>query len=126
MNQKKFIERYKEDYEDKVIEYMISISLALVSKYGEVPDTFVISLDALANNLSIMLNAMKDMKIEGITDDDRYHGKKKSAALQTYFQAQSYVDRALASFGCTPLSKNNLRNDDKSVDLKNLLEDLTA
>lgn len=125
MKKPTFIKRYN-DKDSQVQEYMSFICDAVISKYGEVPEQFVLSLDLLANNLSIMVKSTKDINNEGLTDDDKYHGKKKSAALQTYFQAQGYINNILSSFGLTPSGASKIRENKKDVDINTLLEQLTA
>lgn len=126
MNKTNFLKRYN-DKDKKVQEYMTFICNSLVDKYKEIPEAFIISLDLLANNLEIMVKSVGDMNTDGgLTDDDRYHGKKKSAALQTYFQAQSYVASILASFGMNPMAKSKIKQSQQEVNAEEFLEKLTA
>ena len=126
MNKSSFIKRYK-DKSEKVQEYMEFIANSLIEKHSEIPETFIISLDLLAQNLEIMVNSAKEMSKEnGMLDDDRYHGKKKSAPLQTYFQAQGYVNNILSSFGFNPMSKSKIRQNKEKVNMQDFLEQLTA
>lgn len=126
MNKTNFLKRYN-DKDKKVQEYMTFICNSLVDKYKEIPEAFIISLDLLANNLEIMVKSAAEMsKEDGLTDDDRYHGKKKSAALQTYFQAQGYVASILTSFGMNPMAKSKMKQNQEEVDVEKYLEALTA
>lgn len=125
MKKAKFTNRYKDDPAE-VQEYMGYIADALIEKHGDIPDQFIISLDLLAKNLSIMVQACLDMKEKGITDDDRYHGKKKSAPLQTYFQAQGYVNSILSNFGLTPSSKAKIKQSQNEVNIQEFIDNLTA
>ena len=126
MNKNSFLKRYN-DKDKKVQEYMLFICNSLVDKYKEIPEAFIISLDLLANNLEIMVKSASEMsKEDGLTDDDRYHGKKKSAALQTYFQAQGYVANILTNFGMNPMAKSKMKQNQQEVNVEEFLEKLTA
>lgn len=126
MNKTTFLKRYT-DKDKKVQEYMAFISNSLEEKYTDIPEGFIISLDLLANNLEIMVKSAEEMsKKDGLTDDDRYHGKKKSAALQTYFQAQGYVANILSSFGMNPMSRSKMKQNQEEVNVEDFLEKLTA
>lgn len=121
-----FLKRYV-DKDKKVQEYMSFIADALIEKHQEIPETFVISLDLLAQNLEIMIKSSEDMnKQDGMTDDDRYHGKKKSASLQTYFQAQGYINTILTSFGLNPMAKSKMKKNQDEVNIDQFLEQITA
>ena len=125
MKKPQFKKRYTENSAE-VQEYMDYIADFIIEKHNEIPNTFAISLDLLANNLEIMVKSMQEMKETGISDDDRYHGKKKSASLQTYFQAQSYVNAILSSFGLTPRAASGIRKNKEEVNVQEFLENLTA
>ena len=126
MTKSSFIKRYK-DKSEKVQEYMSFIANALIEKHAEIPETFIISLDLLANNLEIMVKSSDEMSKEnGMVDDDKYHGKKKSAPLQTYFQAQGYVNNILSSFGLTPMAKSKIKQNQNEVNVEDFLQNLTA
>lgn len=126
MNKTTFIKRYK-DNDKKVQEYMEFVCNSLVDKYKDIPETFVISLDLLAQNLEIMVKSSEAMNKEGgMLDDDRYHGAKKSAPLQTYFQAQSYINNILTSFGLNPMAKSKMKQNKEEVNIEDFLEKLTA
>ena len=125
MTKSKFLKRYEKN-KPEVKEYMGYIADALIEKYGDITDTFIISLDLLAHNLEIMKKATEDMDEKGITDDDRYHGKKKSAPLQTFFQAQGYVNNILNSFGMHPMSASKIKKNKEEVNVDAFLDALTA
>lgn len=126
MNKTTFLKRYINN-DKRVQEYMQFICNTLVDKYKEIPETFVISLDLLAQNLEIMVKSSDTMNQEGgMLDDDRYHGAKKSAPLQTYFQAQGYINNILTSFGLNPMAKSKMKQNKDEVNIDDFLEKLTA
>ena len=126
MNKNSFLKRYN-DKDKRVQEYMLFICNSLVDKYKEIPEAFIISLDLLAQNLEVMVKSSAEMNKEGgMLDDDRYHGAKKSAPLQTYFQAQGYINNILTSFGLNPMAKSKMKQNNQEVDVEKYLESLTA
>lgn len=126
MTKGKFIQRYK-DKDKKVQEYMSFVADAMIERHSEVPDSYMISLDVLATNLDIMVKCVEEMSKEGgLTDDDKYHGKKKSASLQTYFQAQGYVNIILSNFGLHPLGKSKISKNKEEINVQEFLDNLTA
>lgn len=126
MIQEKFLERYK-DYDAKVQEYMKIFSDALIEKYQEVPDVFVVTLDVIAGNLTIMVSAMKDLVSGnvGIVGKDEYRGEKKSTQLSAFLASQNNVTRLVEKFGWTPLGKSKIRENTDAADVAKYLENLT-
>lgn len=111
---------------ERVQEYMEYVLQSLNNNYNEIPDQFVISLDMLANMLTIMNDAYDLIQVEGLTKDDKYRGKQSSTALQTYLNAQNYAARIISSFGLTPASKAKIKKDKEEVNVQEFLEHLTA
>lgn len=126
MTQEIFLKRY-EKYDDDVKEYMKIISDALIKKHQEIPDVFVLSLDVLAGNLTIMTKAMKSIAYEGgdIVGKDNYRGEKKSTQLSAFLAAQQNVLKILNSFGWTPIGKSKIRENNDAADVQKLIENLT-
>ena len=126
MNQKIFLKRY-EKYDDDVKEYMKIISDALIKKHQEIPDVFVLSLDVLAGNLTIMTKAMKSIAYEGgdIVGKDNYRGEKKSTQLSAFLAAQQNVLKILNTFGFTPLGRSKIKENTDVADVQKLIENLT-
>ena len=126
MTQEIFLKRY-EKYSEDVQEYMRIISNSLLNKYQEIPDVFVLSLDVLAGNLTIMTKAMKSIAYEGgdIVGKDNYRGEKKSTQLSAFLAAQQNVLKILNTFGFTPLGKSKIRENTDAADAIKLLESLT-
>lgn len=126
MTQENFLKRY-EKYSEDVQEYMRIISNSLMKKHSEIPDVFVLSLDVLAGNLTIMTKAMKSIAYEGgdIVGKDNYRGEKKSTQLSAFLAAQQNVLKILNTFGFTPLGKSKIRDNNDAADALKLLENLT-
>lgn len=126
MTQEIFLKRY-EKYDDDVKEYMKIISDNLIKKHQEIPDVFVLSLDVLAGNLTIMTKAMKSIAYEGgdIVGKDNYRGEKKSTQLSAFLAAQQNVLKILNTFGFTPLGKSKIKENNDAADVQKLIENLT-
>lgn len=126
MKQKVLLERYKE-YEKTVQEYMKMVSDALVEKFGDIPEVYVVSLDILAGNLVIMTKAITNIATDadGIVGKDNYRGEKKSTSLSAFLAAQNNVIKILTSFGWTPAGASKIR-ENKEINVEDFLEKLTA
>lgn len=127
MNQKDLMKRYK-DYDSTVQEYLKMVSDALVEKFGEIPEVYVVSLDILAGNLLIMNKAITNIATDadGIVGKDNYRGEKKSTSLSAFLAAQTNVLKILNSFGWTPSGAAKIKNTDKEINVEQFLESLTA
>lgn len=120
------MKRYK-DYDSTVQEYLKMVSDALVEKFGEIPEVYVVSLDILAGNLLIMSKAITNIATDadGIVGKDNYRGEKKSTSLSAFLAAQTNVLKILNSFGWTPSGAAKIK-DNKEVNIEEFLEKLTA
>ena len=110
------IERYRES-DKRTREYMLYFCHTLEEKYGDIPESFIPSLDMLSFNLDLLFLSYDDIKSNGVKDEDKYRGQKKSASLQTFYNAQNYIHKLIAYFGWTPLSMMKIKGEDtKDVD----------
>lgn len=127
MTQEQFIKRY-EKYDDAVQEYMRIISDALMQKYQDVPDIFIMTLDALAGNLTIMNKAMKTIAYEGgdIKGKDNYRGEKKSTELSAFLASQNNVIKLANIFGFTPMGRSKIRENTDAADINKYLQNLIS
>lgn len=127
MTQETFLKRY-ESYAEDVQEYMKMFSDALIEKYAEIPDVFVVSLDVLAGNLVIMTKAMKSIAYEGgdIVGKDNYRGEKKSTQLSAFLATQTNVIKLITAFGWTPMGKAKIKSEGDKEDAAKFLERLIS
>lgn len=124
MNKETVYKRY-EDRRNEIKDYMKMLLNSLQEKYGEIPESFVVSLDLLAFNLDVLFKSIDEMKDKGMTETDKYRGEKKSGAMQAFFNAQNYIHKILASFGFTPAAKSKIRENTDKQDVQKFLENLT-
>ena len=75
MESEKVKARYSEKRQE-VQEYMSFLVDSLVEKYGEVNQSFIVSLDLLALNLEVLFKSVDDMKENGLKKTDKYHGEQ--------------------------------------------------
>ena len=127
MTQEKFLKRY-DKYDAAVQEYMEIISDALMQKYQDIPDIFVLTLDALAGNLTIMHKAMDAIAVEGgdIKGKDNYRGEKKSTELSAFLASQNNVIKLANIFGFTPMGKSKIRENTDAADVQKYLQNLIS
>ena len=124
MDLQKILERYK-DSDARVKEYMEFFYDNLVEKYGEVNDSFLPSLDILSYNLELMFMSWDDIKENGVKDEDKYRGQKKSASLQSFYNAQNYIFKMINYFGFTPMAKAKIKDVTDEQDLKKMMENIS-
>ena len=99
----------------------------LERKYSESPDIFLITLDVIAGNLTIMTKAMKDIVNDtaGIVGKDEYRGDKKSTQLSAFLASQNNISKLVDKFGWTPSAKSKIRESQDAADVAKYLESLT-
>ena len=127
MTQETFIQRY-EKYDKQVQEYMKIFSDELVSKYNEIPEVFIVTLDIIAGNLTIMVQAMNDIVSGnvGIVGKDEYRGEKKSTQLSAFLASQNNVSKLVDKFGWTPIGKSRIKENTDKQDVQKYLEQLVS
>lgn len=104
------------------MKYFIS---TLLEKYGEINESFIVSLDLLAMNLEVLFKSVDEMKEKGMSETDKYRGEKKSGAMQAFFNSQNYIHKLIANFGFTPAAKSKIRENTEEGEVKKFLENLT-
>lgn len=121
-----FYTRYN-GYRIEIQEHIKYFINKLIEKYGELTDTYLISLDLLAMNLEIMYKSMDEIRNKGLANgvDQRYQGAK-SAAMQAFFNSQNYVHKIISNFGFSPMSKSKMRENKEKIDVDKFIQDLTA
>ena len=123
MTIEEYQKRYKND-DNRVTEYMNFCINALYEKYGFISPEFLVSLDLLSYNLEVMFTALDEMKKDGVTSVDKYRGKTKSPAMHTFFNAQTYIHKIMASFGFTPSSKSRIKENTDKIDAQKVLDNI--
>lgn len=102
--------RYTADYYDKrVVEYMQLIVENLYKDYGVITDSYVVSLDLLAQNYQVYFKGFDDVCRDGYYTEDSKGRPQRNPALSLLTNSQSYIYRILNSMGLTIMSKSKIR-----------------
>ena len=114
------------NYDKRVQEYMSNVIECLKEDYGKIPESWRISLDLIADNYSIYLTALDNIKTNGLIKTDNQGRTSKNQCVQIMNNAQQCLTNLLKSFALTPVSKAKMRNFEyDSFDEDDFLEDLT-
>lgn len=114
-------EIYK-DYLPKTQEYMQNVIDCLKQDYKEIPSSWRISLDLIADNYDLYLKAKEDLDKTGLQRETLRRGFYKNPNYQIMNQSQNMVINLLKQFKLTPMSKGKLKEYDASkVTVENLL-----
>lgn len=123
MEQKEILTRYQ-NYKPIIQEYMSQIVDSLFDKYGEVYPYYLISLDTLAMNVDIMLQAKEIFDKEGFQHNDHQGVQRKSGAVQAFNTAQQAALKIMNQFGLNPMSASRIKDNKTERNTKNYLESL--
>lgn len=119
-------EIYK-DYDLRVQEYMQNVIECLEQDYGKIPSSWRVSLDLIADNYSIYLQAKDEIQKDKMFSTDNYGRKFKHPAYGIMNQAQTQLKDLLKSFALTPMSKSKMKQlDNEEIDADKYLNELMA
>lgn len=111
------------DYDEKVQEYMQNVIDCLKQDYKEIPASWRISLDLIADNYAIYLEAKNNVLKEGLIRKDSHGRTFKNQSFPLMMNTQNIIMKLLSSFALTPMSKSKM----KSIDTDNFdIEDLLS
>lgn len=100
------------DYDIKVQEYMQNVIDCLKQDYKEIPASWRISLDLIADNYAIYLQAKNNVLNEGLIRKDNHGRTFKNQSFPLMLNTQAYIIKLLSNFGLTPMSKSKMKNID--------------
>lgn len=98
------------DYDEQVQEYMNNVIECLKEDYGKIPDSWRISLDLIADNYSVYLDAMKNIKKNGLLRTDKQGRTFKNQCYTIMNSAQMQLKDLLKSFSLTPMSRAKMKS----------------
>lgn len=113
MNAKEIYKKYPE----KVQKYMQNVIDCLKQDYKEIPSSWRVSLDLIADNVDIYLKAKEDIDKNGLIRKDTHNRTFKNQCFPLMTTAQDHIIKLLQSFALTPMSKSKMKNvefDDES------------
>lgn len=97
------------DYNTRVQEYMNNVIKCLEEDYGKIPESWRISLDLIADNYSLYLQAMDDIKKNGLLRVDKAGRTFKNQCYTIMNSAQLNLRDLLKSFSLTPVSRAKMK-----------------
>ena len=97
------------DYNTRVQEYMNNVIKCLEEDYGKIPESWRISLDLIADNYSLYLQAMDDIKKNGLLRVDNAGRTFKNQCYTIMNSAQLNLRDLLKSFSLTPVSRAKMK-----------------
>ena len=119
------IKKHFGQYDKAVQAYMKNLVISLEKQYGELDETWLVSLELIAFNYDLILKCQADIAKNGLEKYDNSHRLVKNPCISTLNNAQAYLIKLLSAFGLTVMSKSKLKNmPDTSSD--DLLEDLLS
>lgn len=108
--------RYK-SYNPKVQDYISNVIDCLEQDYGNIPDSWSISLDLICDQYSIYIEALEDIKTRGIITKGRTGEMVKNVSFVIMDRASATIRDLLKSFALTPLSKSKMKQLDNASSL---------
>ena len=117
------LERYQK-YNEEIQGYMSDIVDSLIDKYGEVYPHYRLSLDTLAMNLDIMMQAKKIFDEKGFQQQDANGVQRKSGAVQAFNTAQQAALKIMSQFGLNPMAASKIKDNKTDRDTQEYLSDL--
>ena len=111
-------------YPKQVQEYMDNVIDCLLQDYKEIPKSWRISLDLIADNYDTYLKAKQDIDTNGlIVHNKKDDGGHRNPSFSVMNVAQDHIVRLLQSFALTPMSRSKMKNfDSEEADFESLLK----
>ncbi len=97
------------NYSQEVQEYMSNVVQCLKEDYGQIPASWRISLDLIADNVDIYLKAKADIDKNGLLRVDAHGRTFKNQNVAIMNVAQRNLTDLLKSFALTPMSKSKMK-----------------
>ena len=111
------------NHSEKTQEYMQNVIDCLKQEYKEIPSSWRISLDLIADNYDMYLKAKKMLDDKGLVNEDKYERVYKNHYFQMMNTCQNTVINLLKQFALTPMSKSKCKNyDSENISIEDLIE----
>lgn len=117
------VKKVYKNYNPEVQEYMSNLIKCLEQDYKDIPDSWRISLDLIADNYNLYLKAKKDIDENGLFRVDKLNRTFKNQAISVMNNAQQMLTKLLSNFALTPMSKSKMKQLDIETD-DDILNDL--
>ena len=110
-------------HDKKTQEYMQNVIDCLKQEYKEIPSSWRISLDLIADNYDLYLKAKKDMDENGLVHRDNYGRIFKNQNFQILNTCQNTIVNLLKQFGATPMSKSKMKEfDSDNISIEDIIK----
>lgn len=111
------------DYPVKVQEYMQYVIDCLKQEHKDIPSSWRVSLDLIADNYNIYLQAKEDVQKNGLLRKDKHGRTFKNQCFPLMCTMESNLIKLLSSFALTPMSRSRMRTiDTDEFDFDSLLD----
>ena len=111
-------------YDKQVQDYMQNVIDCLKQDYKNIPSSWRISLDLIADNYAIYLKAKNDVMENGLLRKDTHNRTFKNQSFSLMMATQNVIMRLLSSFGLSPMSKSKMKNmDTEDFGIEDLLNE---
>lgn len=97
------------NYDQRVQDYMKNVIECLEQDYGKIPESWRVSLDLIADNYSIYLQAKDNINENGLLKKDPRGYIFKNQCVSIMNSAQTQLKDLLKSFALTPMSKSKMK-----------------
>ena len=112
------------DYDVRTQEYMQNVIDCIKQDYKTIPSSWRITIDLIAMNFNMLLQAEDDIRERGLIVPDDYGRTIKNPNLQVFNSSQNAITKYLSTFGLTPISKTKLKNfNSDQVNIDSLIND---
>lgn len=112
------------DYDVRTQEYMQNVIDCIKQDYNIIPSSWRITIDLIAMNFNMLLQAEDDIRTRGLMVQDDYGRTVKNPNLQAFNTSQNQIAKYLSTFGLTPISKTKLKNfNSDQVNIDSLIND---
>ena len=123
------LKKQYESLDPEVNEYMCGLIDNLVNDYGSVQESWSLNLDMIADWYGMYVNAVKDIKTNGLTFTSAQGNLCKNPSFNVMTTASSQIQGLLRQFAATPVTKQRLKYldqrapiDDKKASLEYILD----
>lgn len=108
------MDRYKK-YSPKAQEWLNRLITTLKKQCdGELPESYYVTLDLIADSVDMYFTALEQVKKDGITIKDKRGIPVKHPAISVINNSQLFIQRMLNASGLTALSAAKLKKGDVS------------
>lgn len=97
-------------YSNKTQDWMNNLINSLKKEVGEeIPDSYFVSLDLIADAVELYFNAINEIKVNGLICHTPKGEKVKNPAIPVINSTQLFIHKMLSSFGLTMMSASKMK-----------------